>query len=141
LDGVGKLYLDANILIYFVEGKDDLGDLAALIFAEADAIGAELVTSEISIVECLRGPFKTDHPRLVATWRDLFRNRDLIALTPVLASILDDAAHIGAEFGLKTIDAIHVASALSAGCEALLTNDQGMRGPERLAIRQLSEWR
>jgi predicted nucleic acid-binding protein len=141
MDGVAKLYVDANILIYFVEGTAELREIVARVFADADARGAVLVTSEISIVECLHGPFKTGNKRLVETWRALFRDEQLIAIAPVLGPVLDVAAQVGAEFALKTIDAIHVASAMSAGCDALLTNDKGMRAPKRLAIRQLAQWR
>jgi predicted nucleic acid-binding protein len=141
MDGVSKLYVDANILIYFIEGNAEFQAMVARVFAEADARGAVLVTSEMSIAECLHGPFKRGDAPLVETYRAFFKDEELIALAPIVVPVLDLAAQVGADLGLKTVDAIHVASAMSAGCDALLTNDRGMRATEPLAIRQLSQWR
>jgi len=70
-------------------------------------------------------------------YRSFFADEGLVALAPML----ELSAEIGAALALKTVDAIHVATAIVAGCDALLTNDKGLRAPRQLRINQLADWR
>ncbi|MBI1867414.1 MAG: type II toxin-antitoxin system VapC family toxin [Methylocystis sp.] len=141
MDGVSKLYVDANIIIYFIEGNAEIQSVVGRVFVDADGRGIPLVTSDISIAECLHGAYKRKNEQLLELYRSFFADDELIALAPVTASILDLSAQIGADYALKTIDAIHVASAIGLGCDALLTNDKGLRAPKQLAVNQLADWR
>jgi len=49
------------------------------------------------------------------------------------------AAELGADFKMKLVDALHVATAEALGCEVLLTNDRGIRAPAGIELRHLSE--
>jgi predicted nucleic acid-binding protein len=61
---------------------------------------------------------------------------EMITADPVL---FEYAALAGCMFSLKLIDSIHIASAMIAGCDAFLTNDKRMRGPEAMGVIQLSD--
>ena len=132
----GRVYVDSNILIYYVEGVPHLKQAAESIFDAYLAEGAVLATSEITIGECLRGVSESDG-RLADDYRDLLAGDALLHLVPVTRRIIERAAAIGAEFRLKLVDAIHVATAEMLGCRTFLTNDRGIRAPAGIAIEAL----
>lgn len=134
-----RLYLDANIIIYLQEGAPEIQEAVVTVVSSAVSRGAVLVTSEISIVECLHGALKRKNNALAQSYRAFFADEKAIATTPVRAAILELAAEVGAEYGLKTIDAIHVASAMATGCDMFLTNDMRLRAPTDLVVVRLSD--
>ena len=60
-------------------------------------------------------------------------------LIPVTLPIAESAADLRARYNLRTPDALHVASALSSGCDAFLTNDAGLKRVQELPILVLDE--
>ncbi|MDE1148304.1 MAG: PIN domain-containing protein [Azospirillaceae bacterium] len=121
-----RVYVDTNIIIYQVEGQPDLRQkLANLFIKELD--GAQFLTSQITIAECLLGAHKRGDAALVETYREIFGGSGVFQLIPVGLEILERAALFGAQQRLKLIDAVHVASALTTGCDTFLTNDAGIR--------------
>jgi predicted nucleic acid-binding protein len=61
----------------------------------------------------------------------------VLELLPVSQETLENAATVGARHRLKVVDAIHVATALAAGCDAFLTNDAGIRVSDGLRLVRL----
>jgi predicted nucleic acid-binding protein len=53
--------------------------------------------------------------------------------------IAQNAALLRAKYSLKTIDAIHLATAIVAGCDAFLTNDHIFRRVSELRILVLDD--
>jgi predicted nucleic acid-binding protein len=139
LNELNRLYVDANVFIYFVEGDGAERETAAALFVEAAERDIQLVTSEITIAECLRGTHKNSDETAASTYRDLLSNGDIVELVTADPVLYEYAALAGFTFSLKLVDAIHVASAVIGECEGLLTNDKGVRGPELLKTIQLSD--
>jgi predicted nucleic acid-binding protein len=138
LAGLNRLYVDANIFIYFVEGDGAERETVTALFVEAAEWDVQLVTGEISIAECLRGALKHGDEAAASAYRHLLSNSDITELVTADPVLYEYAALAGYTFSLKLIDAIHVASAVIGDCDGLLTNDKGIRGPEILKIIQLS---
>lgn len=139
LAGRQRIYIDANIFIYFVEGDGAERETATDLFVEAAESGVRLITSEISIAECLRGVIGQTDPTAAQIYRDLFSNGSIVELVAADPVLYEYAALAGSLFSLKLIDAIHLASATMANCDAFLTNDKGIRGPETLPIIRFSD--
>lgn len=133
-----KLYIDANMIIYFAEADDDKQDKAEALFAYAEENGVPLITSEITIAECLRGVFQEGKTDAEAKYRRLFYEVGFFVLVPVLRETIEESARIGAANRLRLVDAIHVASALSVGCDVFVTNDHGIKSIDGLKVVQLS---
>ena len=139
LAGRHCIYVDANIFIYFVEGAGAERETATALFLEAADRGIRLVTGEISIAECLRGVIGQDEATAASIYRDLFSNGSIVEMVAADPILYEYAALAGSLFSLKLVDAIHLASAVMADCDAFLTNDKGIRGPETLQIIRLSD--
>lgn len=60
-------------------------------------------------------------------------------LAPITQAILIEAAEIRAATDLKLPDAIHVATAMALGCDALLTNDRSLRAAPGMSVRLLAD--
>lgn len=134
-----KIYVDSNIIIYYIEGQEDHQRLAGEFFEYVDGAGIPLVTSEITVGECLYGAYKRDRIDSVGKFEEIFDDLELFQFVPIEPELIKDAARIGAADRMKLIDAIHVASASDVGCDVLVTNDKGIRSSGDLRIVQLSD--
>jgi predicted nucleic acid-binding protein len=123
LVGTRKLYIDANICLYLVQGLEPFQSLAKRAFSIVAANRIEVVSSELTLAECLYGLFKSRDTRLETSYREMFSASGAIKLVPVDLAILGRAAKLGGTIGLKLIDSIHMATAIQTGCDAYLTND------------------
>jgi predicted nucleic acid-binding protein len=126
LPSSGLVYLDAQILIYSVEKQGALAAAVRPVWQAAHDDRVELVTSELSVLECLVGPLRKGDVALANDYHRLFESRGL-ELLPVTREVLVRAAELRASSSLRTPDAIHLASAIEAGCGLFVTNDQAFR--------------
>ena len=65
---------------------------------------------------------------------DMLTNTDEISFVPITASVSEKAALMRVSYGLKLPDALQVATALVAGCDAFLTNDAALQRVTELRI-------
>jgi predicted nucleic acid-binding protein len=98
------IYLDSSALLKLLFEE---GESAALALWISEQAGTPMVTSELAKVEVVRAARRLD-ANVVPAARVLMSQLDLIPLT---SGILDQAAELG-ETLLRTLDAIHLASAL-----------------------------
>jgi predicted nucleic acid-binding protein len=115
---VGLIYLDSCLVIYLVERDPNWGD--AVIRAMKTGADARFGISPLVKCECLVGPLKRGDPVLEQAYLDLFQ-RFLSFEMP--ESVYLRAAQLRARFGIRTPDALHLASAQHHGCDFLWTND------------------
>jgi predicted nucleic acid-binding protein len=118
-----RVYLDANVFIYALEDVPEWGKIAARVLSAIDTGECSGVTSELTPGECLVKPQARKRQDIVQAYLDVIRNRPFFTAVPVTRNLLIEAARVSGTTGLKLPDATHVATALSTGCSALLTND------------------
>ncbi|MBK1839022.1 type II toxin-antitoxin system VapC family toxin [Azospirillum sp. YIM B02556] len=97
-----KIYVDSNVIIYFIEGEEESQRLAETLFEYAETRGIELVTSEVAIGECLYGAYKRGRADSVGWFESLFDDVELFRLLPVEAETLKQAAKLGAAHGMSS---------------------------------------
>lgn len=122
------------VFIYLVEGfaevQAGLNDIRdCLLHGEADVF-----TSHLSLCEALVHPFRANDADRAAAYRGLMEHSGAFTLVPATLDIWLKASLYSAQQGLKTPDALHVASAIDAGCEIFLTNDRRIATPEGLQV-------
>ena len=101
------IYLDSSALLKLVFAEDESDALASWLATQP---AAGIVSSELARVEVLRSCRRVDVGSL-STGRSLLESLDLI---PLSAHLLQDAVEVGSD-ALRSLDAIHLASALSLG--------------------------
>jgi len=149
-----KLYFDANVFIYAVGGNDDIAGRLRKLF---ELLGRNLnmaVTSELTLAEVL----PKANPTRRRNYMQLILHRGLFNLYPVTRDVLMETADYRRFAGMpspdtskpavsmpKLPDAIHVVTAVRAGCVRKLSFDRalklpdGMRRLTRDALPQLIE--
>ena len=134
----GQVYLDANPIIYSVEKHPVYWPLLAPLWQAAKSQAIEIVSSDLVLMETLIGPLKSRDTALAGAYELLFQQAQT-RLLPISQTILRSAAQLRATTKLKTPDAIHAATAASAGCVSFITNDSGFRGIAGLPAVILSD--
>ncbi|MBC8171810.1 MAG: PIN domain-containing protein, partial [Anaerolineae bacterium] len=97
------------------------------------------VTSTITLTEVLTKPRRLGDVELENTYRKILLQTRNILILPVVPVIAERAADLRARYNLKTPDALQIATALDAGCDAFLTNDAGIQRVTDLKILIVSE--
>ena len=72
-------------------------------------------------------------------YRDILVNSGDYTLVAITTAVADSAAGLRARYNLRTPDALHVATAIQSSCDALLTNDAGLKRVRELPVLVLDE--
>ena len=100
-----RVFLDANILIYHLEERPDLGQRASIRLAALEAAGDQVAVSDLVRLECRVGPLKAKDTTLLSKF-DGFFSLPSVLVVGLSASVCDRAAEIRAAHGIRTPDAL-----------------------------------
>ncbi len=139
LQGVTHLFLDTAPVIYYVEKNPIYAPTVAPIFGLIDDGSIVSVVSPVTLAECLVVPFRRGIAKLQQDFSDLLLSGHNTIFTTIDGTCARYAAEMRAKYNLTLLDALQVASALSAGCEALLTNDAMLSRVTELRVLVLVE--
>lgn len=127
------VYLDSNIVITMLEYTAPL-NRAQKRFIDALETGQVTgVSSQLTLAECLVKPMRESNEQAIEAVLQFLEDQEYVELLPVSRDILVKAAGLRAVAGTKLPDAIHLASAVVAGCQAFLSDDKGIRMPASMA--------
>ena len=117
--------LDANCLIYLIEGNPIWNQKIVARLVRAKAIGDTVGVCDLVRAECLIGPLKTGNSRVLADYQRVFSN-PIVQMLPVTPTVCERAAEIrvASAMKIKLPDALHLAAAMVHGCGLFLTNDE-----------------
>lgn len=123
-----KPYVDSSVIIAWLKGEEGRRDVFTDILIAAEAGAFKVYTSTVTIAEVHRprrhqqGTEK-DSDQLL----DLFE-QDFLVFIDVDRRVAERAHRLCRDTGLRPFDALHVASALRANCEVLLSWDDRFDG-------------
>ncbi len=112
---------DADVLIYAAAPGHPLGRRVRALFGEGATAKKVGIGSIILLPEILAKPMRAGTDIEVRSLTELLKRLDLL---PIDTSIAELATVLGAEHGLHAIDAVHLATAVDAGADRFLTNNQ-----------------
>jgi len=112
------IYLDSCILIYLVERTPSLSERIELALVKPP--GQQYAISPLVRLECLVGPMREGDRSSQQAFRRVF---DRLVELPITREVFDAATKFRAYQGLKTPDALHLATARHGKCAGLWTND------------------
>ena len=134
-----RIYLDSNVLIYFIDRNPAYFELSSALITMADAGTIQAVTSDLAIAEVMVQPYRSGDQRIIAGTlaflerRGLFETRQHSHRDFVAAAQIRGAGNVG------LVDALHVSTAINAGVRYLVTNDARMPSVQGLEIVPLQD--
>jgi predicted nucleic acid-binding protein len=133
------VYLDTVTIIYSVERFPEYVTLLDPMWQQLRSGTIQIIISELALLETLVLPIRQSNADLIRRYETLLLSSE-VNLMPITPSILKSAATLRAQNNLKTPDAIHASTALSAGCSAFITNDLGFRRVSNLPALILKDF-
>lgn len=112
-------YLDTAPIIYLVEKVTPFYERASARLRKPDIL---LATSLLSRLETRIKPFRDNNQDLLQQFED-FYNSKIILEIGIAREVIDKATELRAKYNFKTPDAIHLAAAITSGCDVFYTND------------------
>jgi uncharacterized protein len=138
---VSRIYLDACSIIYLIEAASPFHDVIVRRVLEHQADPASrLITSRLSCLECRVRPFRENDKKLLAAYDRLFGTSRL-EIVEISPEIVERAMALRAGYGFKTPDAIHLAAAIEARADVLLTGDSTLARCTEVAVEVLENIR
>ena len=127
LEGVSSILIDSAPVIYHLEQHPRYAEVMDDFFRVRSQLDIEIVTTPVTLAESVVQPVRDSRGDLVSAYRALLLRGDHTTFRPVAEREALVAAEVRAEHGLRLPDALQVAVARCAGCEAILTNDARFR--------------
>lgn len=133
-----RVYFDANFLIYFLERSEPEFSLVAPFFFACDSGLIQGLTGDAAIAEVMVRPYRNADAVTIARTRSFFARKNFLISLKHDSECFDLAAQLRANTGMKLIDAIHLATAMTADCQFLLTNDRAFKSQGDIEIVSLA---
>ncbi len=134
-----RVYIDANIFIYFLDRHPTYFDVVAAFFKGCAAKEIIGVTGEAAIAEVMVFPYRKDEPALIARFKRFFAQKNFLMIASHDHSVFEATTMLVARKRLKFIDALHVATAIQTDCPFFITNDSALTTTEGLEVIQLKD--
>jgi predicted nucleic acid-binding protein len=139
LRGIRLLAIVSAPLIYLVEKHPNYLNRMTFILRYVTNGPISAVGSTMILTEVLAQLLRMGRTELVKDYEDIIQNSVGFTLIPIDEQIAHRAAELRAKYGLKTPDALHVATALETHCDAFLTNDMGLKRVSEVQVLVLEE--
>ena len=117
-----RVYLDTCVVIYRVEEPPEFLPLIQVAIARYPS--GVFCVSPLVYLECLVGALRSSQVDLVERYKAFL---DACVCLEMSMAVYRLAADLRAEYGLKTPDALHLATAKYHNCEVFLTNDDRLK--------------
>jgi predicted nucleic acid-binding protein len=134
------VYLDTNVLIYFLDRNPDYFTVASAVIEAIESGSIAGYTGDAVVAEILVKPYRSGSIELVSGIKAFFQTENFLTICHHDAEAFDLAAQLRAKYNQKFIDALHYATAIRSGCHAIITNDNGIRNSENLDVISLSRF-
>ena len=138
-EGVVRIGIDTSPFIYLIEAHADYYPLVAPLFERFDSGEIGAITSSITVAEVTVLPLRLGRSDLSQQYLELLlnsRNLDVLAIDIPVAQV---AAELRARFRIRLPDALQLAVAIVAGCDAFLTNDVALKQVTDIRVITLAD--
>lgn len=122
-----KIGLDTVVFIYALEGNKKFGESTKQIFIAIEKGECRGFASDLVLAELMVKPLRDGKPKIAEEYALELPNFPNLAFIAPTRDIIINAAKLRSKTNLKLIDALHLATALNAGCQIFITNDAAIK--------------
>ncbi|MCL5885196.1 MAG: PIN domain-containing protein [Deltaproteobacteria bacterium] len=127
--------LDTNIFIHHFEENPVYIAFTGKLFDWIESGRVRAVTSTLTLHEILSGARKGGRPALVQAYRDLLLSFPNLEFMPFTVELTDLSSDLRARYGLRTPDAIQIATAIRGGAESFISNDESLLRVREIRVK------
>lgn len=131
---ISRIFLDSAAVIYYVEQHPTYFAAVHPIFEQIDQGNCTAVTSPITLAECLIHPYRKQLQPLQEHFTRVIVGAKHTTFQPCTAEVGRLAATLRVDYNLALADALQIATAVTAKCDAFLSNDKMLRRVTELQI-------
>jgi len=132
-----RIGLDTNVLIYYIEEHPIyLKKIEPLIEKIADG-KATGITSYVTLLELLVKPIREGRSDLVGQYKTILTGQ--LEMVPMDEAVSIKAAELRAKYGIRTPDAIQLASVIHKKGDVFITNDRGLKDVKEIKVLILED--
>jgi len=130
-----RVYLDSSPFIYFIEENPRYISVVEDIFFRISYGNITGACSYLALLEVLIQPLREGAGDIAAHYKELMLNSGYLEMLPLDDKVAETAAELRAKYdGLKTPDAIHLATGILSCAQAFVTNDKKLKQVKELDI-------
>lgn len=138
--GITYIGIDTSPFIYLLEVHPLYLSLAAQLFDRIEAGELSATTSTITVAEVSVRPLRLHRYDLHQQYLDLLLNTANLDVLPVSFQVAQTAAELRAQYNVRLPDALQLAAAIIAKCEAFVTNDRALRHVTAIPVLVLDDF-
>ncbi|MEZ5536279.1 MAG: type II toxin-antitoxin system VapC family toxin [Thiolinea sp.] len=133
-----SVYIDTNIFIYFLDGQEPF---LSIVYPFLESLlNGEIIgyTGDAVVAETMVQPYKLGNLAMIERFKAFFAQDDFLTVLNHDANAFDLAAQLSGTQKMKLVDSLHMATALQAGCDFLITHQKGIKLADGIKVVQLS---
>ena len=134
-----NLFLDTAPLIYFIEGHSVYQEKLEKLFQLNDEGYFKFLTSSVTRLEVLVKPLKDGETKIVEQYKTILTSAEGINIFEITISIAVKAAELKAKYGLRTPDALQVATSIEHEADYFLTNDFRLKNVTEVKVITMAD--
>jgi predicted nucleic acid-binding protein len=132
--------IDTMVFIYHIEGNQRYRPFTRTLFKSVESGECRAVTSTLTLLETLVKPKEIKDEEMRDDYYFALTSFPNLTLRPIDEKVAEAAAEIRARSGLRTPDAIQIATCLVEDASAFITNDERLRKIEDPQIIIMSDY-
>jgi predicted nucleic acid-binding protein len=131
--------IDTMVFIYHLEDHPDYSHATERIFEAVEHGKYNAVTSVITLIEILVKPKRDGNLTVAKDYKDLLQTFPNFKIFDLDVKISDIASDLMAKYGIKTPDAIQIATTICGGSKSFITNDESLKKVEEISVLLLDD--
>ncbi len=134
-----RIFLDTAPVIYFAERHPEYHKIVKPIFQLIDVGEITAVTSVITLAECLVHPYLKGLLELQKDYYEIIVFSENVHFFIQNEWVGSESAKLRAKYQIELLDALQIATAIYASCDAFLTNDTELKRVQEIPILVVKE--
>ncbi len=130
---------DSTVFIYHLEDHPRYAPITQVIFNQWQMGKPRGITSVITITEVLVKPLRDGNRQVAEEYRRLLSSFPHLSIVEIDRPVAGHAAYLRAKHGIRTPDALQIATALARGATGFISNDETVRRVQGIEVLLLDE--